>query len=655
MMHIGVDTGGTFTDFVYCQDGCWQVYKVLSTPDNPSRAVLEGITHIAGMTDVQVVHGSTVATNAILEHKGATIALVTNEGFEDVLAIGRQNRTELYQLDYQRAIPLVPSERRFGIAGRISSEGKEIEPLDLTQLSKLQHQIKSSGAQAVAVCLLFSYLNPDHEDRVRELLQNLDIPICLSHEILAEFREFERTSTTVINAYVLPKMKDYIHHIAERVHTERLSIMQSNGGSISAQTAMEQSVRTILSGPAGGSVGAYAVGSAAGYSRLVTFDMGGTSTDVCLMDGNLPMTMESAIADFPVKVPMIDIHTVGAGGGSIAQLDQGGALQVGPESAGAAPGPICYGTGTNITVTDANLYLGRLVPEYFLDGGMSLHPERLHLHFDQLANKAGISPTELAKGIITIANANMERAVRVISVERGYNPAEFTLLCFGGAGGLHAASLAKSLGMPQVLVPRNPGILSALGMLMSDVVKDYSLTVMYQQERLDSCELKEHFEAMEQQARCELMEEGIKEHQVYMERSLDMRYCGQSFELMVNWCEDMIEAFHTEHHRCYGYRNETASIEVVNVRLRARGIPEKPPLETLDRGGGELPIQAVVGKANVVWEERELTPVIQRDALLAGNTFQGPAIVVEYTSTIAVPPYARCQVDNWGNLIIDGW
>ena len=478
MLTIGVDTGGTFTDLIYRNGKDIGTYKTLSTPQNPSEAVVQGISHIAnslGMgqdisdLNISIVHGSTVATNAILERKGVRTALVTNAHFTDIIEIGRQNRSRLYDLAYRKDRHIVPQELRFGVPGRVTSSGEVIEAFDREAASAIVDRIKASGAESVAVCFLFSFLEPDHERQMGNMLESLGLPVSLSHQILAEFREFERTSTTVVNAYVSPIMTRYLTDLKNAATGNSLRIMQSNGGSISADTAMRESVRTILSGPAGGAVGAHKIGSMAGFDSLITFDMGGTSTDVSLMDKQLPLTLESSISGYPVKVPMIDIHTVGAGGGSIASLDSGGSLTVGPESSGAAPGPVCYGQGgTMVTVTDANLYLGRIVPERFLGGGMPLDKANARKAVEALASEISMEPLELAEGVLAVANTNMERAIRVISVEKGHDPREFTLFSFGGAGGMHCAELARLLGMSKVFIPINPGILSAAGMLMAD-------------------------------------------------------------------------------------------------------------------------------------------------------------------------------------------
>ena len=653
MLIIGVDTGGTFTDFIWQKGESWGEYKLLSTPANPAEAVLAGLRHIAGERPFDLVHGSTVATNAILEKKGARTALITNRRFEDVIEIARQNRTELYNLAYRKNPPLVPSELRFGLPGRIDSAGEVVEVLEEAEIAALREPLQNAGVESIAVSLLFSFANPEHERAVRRVLGDLGIPLSLSHETLAEFREYERTSTTVINAYVSPKMGRYLTFLKEQIGERRFRIMQSNGGSISAETAMRESARTILSGPAGGAVGAYRVGRRAGFSRLIGFDMGGTSTDVTLIDDRLPMTLEATIADYPVKVPMIDIHTVGAGGGSIAAIDAGGALTVGPESAGADPGPICYGKGTKITVTDANLFLGRLVPEHFLGGGMRLQTEALRAPIEKLAKELGLTPVKVAEGVLTVANATMERAIRVISVERGFDPREFTLFSFGGAGGMHAAYLARQLQIPRVLVPRNPGILSAFGMLVSDVVKDYSQTVMLGEKEPGEATLDDLFAPLEARGREDLAGEGFPPDQVLLERTLDMRYQGQSYEILVPWGTDFTERFHALHEKTYGYCDRAKPVEIVNLRLRAVGRQERPEFPSRGRAGETVDPAARLGERQVIFDGRAVpTPILDRERLLPGNRFAGSAIVVEYSSTIVVPPFASAEVDGWGNLIL---
>ncbi len=652
-MLLGVDTGGTFTDFVFKDRETWGVYKILSTPSNPASAVLSGLEQIAKTQPVHVIHGSTVATNAILEKKGAKTALITNKGFEDVIEIGRQHRKELYNLSYRKTPPLIPEDRRFGVRCRVDHSGKVLTDLNNADVSEIENRLKKAGVESVAVSFLFSFKNPEHERRVGELISLLHIPTSLSHEILSEFREFERASTTVINAYVSPKMNRYITRIADHLGKNRLRIMQSNGGSISAETAAKESVRTILSGPAGGAVGAYEVGIMSGHDKLITFDMGGTSTDVALIDKKLPLTMESRIDEYPIKVPMIDIHTVGAGGGSIADQDIGGSLKVGPESAGADPGPICYGHGTRITVTDANLFLGRLMPDRFLGGKMKLQLERLQFYFEKMCKPMGLTEIELSEGILSVVNTAMERAIRVISVERGFDPREFTLFAFGGAGGMHAIFLARLLSIPRVLVPKHPGILSAIGMVMADIIKDYSQTVMLNSSHGKIGALRNLFKPLEKRAAGDLLIEDVSADRIIMERYLDMRYQGQSYELMVPFEDDFINRFHNRHEKSYGYSNRDKRVEIVNVRLRARGYPAKPIFQKNEPVGEALSSDAIIGKKKVVFNGRWIeTTVISRDKLKTGNVIKGPSLLIEYTSTIVIPPFAVGQVDGYGNILL---
>lgn len=656
MTLVGIDTGGTFTDFVFQEGGGWRVRKCLSTPSNPALAVLEGLHRIGGAGGLHVVHGSTVATNALLEHKGARTALIANQGFEDVIEIGRQDRHALYDLRYHRPPALIPARRRFGLRCRMDCAGRILEDLDLNAAEKLVQEIEQAGIESVAVSFLFSFKNPVHERMLGRMLCRLGIPVSLSHEILSEFREYERTSTTVINAYVAPKIQGYLKSVLDFMEGAPLRIMQSNGGSISARTAMREPVRTIFSGPAGGVVGAFEIGRAAGFKRLITFDMGGTSTDVALIDDRLPLTLESSIAKHPVRVPMIDIHTVGAGGGSIARMDSGGALQVGPQSAGSDPGPVCYGKGSHLTVTDANLFLGRLIPDHFLGGSMRLHPDRISAPFRQMAEQARLSEIQVAEGIVQVVNAAMERAIRVVSVERGFDPAEFTLFAFGGAGGLHAVSLARLLHIPRVLAPVNPGILSAIGMLLADVVKDYSLTVMISGGCDPHC-LEEMFAPLETEAVRDLKAEGIPLNRISLKRYLDMRYEGQSHEILVPaQGGNPVAGFHELHRCAYGYCSLQKNTEIVNIRLRAVGASEKPVLEKGELSREPLREACFLGNRPVVFDGRFIsTPVLSRQELCPGNRIQGPAVLVEYSSTIILPPDSAAWVDDFGNLLIETW
>ncbi|MEJ2758804.1 MAG: hydantoinase/oxoprolinase family protein, partial [Anaerolineales bacterium] len=475
-MRIGVDIGGTFTDFVVYDPDSKDIrsFKLLSTPHNPPEAMLAGLAQIAADGKRQIIHGSTIATNALLEGKGAPTALVTTKGFRDVLQIGRQNRPSLYDWTAAPPPPLAPRRWRFEVDERVSHLGEVLTPLDASALSALAETLKATGVESVAVSLLFSFLHPAHEEAIQTALEDAGLFVSISSQVLPTFREYERTSTTVTNAYVSPVMDKYLAELEASLGDDDLQVMQSNGGSIRPDEARKHAVRCILSGPAGGAVGAQAIARQTGFDKLLTFDMGGTSTDVALIDGDIHVTTEADVGGYPIGIPIINIHTVGSGGGSIAHIDAGGALRVGPESAGANPGPACYGRGSLPTVTDANLVLGRLRPDYFLGGKMSLDKDAAFRAVGELGDRLRLDAAQTALGIVQVANAHMERALRVISVERGKDPRQFALLSFGGAGGLHAADLARSLGIPQVLIPPQAATFSAFGMIMADVIKDYS-------------------------------------------------------------------------------------------------------------------------------------------------------------------------------------
>jgi len=668
MLRIGVDTGGTFTDFVLVRDSAVVVLKVPSTPKRPEEAVLAGVGELLGEGDAEfeLVHGTTVGTNALLERKGARAALLTTEGFEDVLEIGRQNRPGLYQLTASRPKPLIPRSLRFGVRERVTSSGEVLIPLDRNRVRELRAELARQGVESIAICYLFAFLDPTHERETAALLADLNVPISLSHEILPEFREYERTSTTVINAYVAPLMSRYISRLEDGLvriaETRRFStrpalrLMQSNGGSISARMAAKQPVRTVLSGPAGGVVGAFAVAHRVGLSRIITFDMGGTSTDVSLVDGAIHTTHEARIAEMPIGIPVIDIHTVGAGGGSIARVDEGGALRVGPESAGADPGPVCYGRGEEITVTDAHLMLGRLDPDRFLGGAMPLYPARTLEYFRAFRHRfpRSASEVEIALGILDVANAHMARAIKVISIERGYDPRDFTLVAFGGAGGLHATDLAEMLSIPRVLVPKHPGLLSALGVLLSDVVRDYSQTVMLTQEEIEWERLEVLFAHLEARAHADLQAEGFPPDRRLLSRSVDVRYAGQAFELSLPFTREFVAEFHRAHERRYGYADPTRRIELVTVRVRACGITEKPvfhPKERRATSADPLARRPVYFRHKESPITRE-TPFYWREALAPGARLVGPAIILEYSATTVVPPGWHAEVDEYENVIL---
>ncbi|MQG60931.1 MAG: hydantoinase/oxoprolinase family protein, partial [SAR202 cluster bacterium] len=475
---VGIDIGGTFTDIILIENEEITVTKVPSTPKDPSQAVINGLKHL-NITSGEFVHGTTIATNTLLENTGALTALITTKGFEDVLEIGRQNRQDLYDFNVQKPEPLANREMRYGISERTDSNGVIIEDLDTELLEQIIYGIKSSDAESVAVSLLFSFLNPAHEQSILKTIQS-KIPslyVSISSEIVPEFREYERTSTVVINSYVGPKVSQYMDNLTTRVE-HPIRVMQSSGGSITSQLASKEPVRTILSGPAGGVVGAYRTAKQAGINQIISIDMGGTSTDVSICPDRIQETTQSTISGYPISIPMIEIHTVGAGGGSIAAINAGGSLSVGPSSAGSDPGPACYGIGDNITVTDANLILGRIQPDFFLGGTMQLDIDKALMAIQKLATEINSSATDAALGIIKVVNANMEQAIRTISLERGHDPRDFALLPFGGAGALHACELSAEMGISKVFIPPHPGVLSALGVAIADVTKDYSRTVM---------------------------------------------------------------------------------------------------------------------------------------------------------------------------------
>jgi N-methylhydantoinase A/oxoprolinase/acetone carboxylase beta subunit len=651
MVRIGIDTGGTFTDLVLLGDDGMVVHKVRSTPDDPSRAILTGVREIAGSLDgADIVHGSTVATNAVLERKGARVALLATAGFEDVLRIGRQTRRELYNLLVEDRRPLVDPDLTFGLDERMSAEGEVLAALTPADVDALFATLRAGGVEAVAVCLLHSYCNPAHEAAAAERLEAGGFMVSASHRILPEYREFERWSTTVVNAYVTPLMARYLTRLEEQLGRSRLSIMQSNGGSISAASAKAAAVQTILSGPAAGVVGARAVGAAAGYPRIIGFDMGGTSTDVTLVDEEIGVTTESTVGDFPVRLPIIDIHTVGAGGGSIAHLDSGGALRVGPQSAGADPGPVCYGRGNDLTVTDANLLLGRLAPDYFLGGRMTLDLERTRAEARRFAGRIGISEMALAEGIVRVANANMERAIRVVSVERGFDPRDFALLAFGGAGGMHACEIAQTLDIATVIVPKHAGVLSALGMLLADVTRDYSRSILTRTDALTDAALDQQFEPLVARAREDLAREGFTRERTTIERLLDVRYVGQSYEITLPFSAAYRDEFDARHARLYGYSNPRRPTEVVNLRLKATGITSKPVLPRVAESQSRAASPYATSTAWFGGRPHHATMYRWED-LAPGATASGPAVVAGAQATTVLPPGFTFRIDQSGNVV----
>lgn len=632
-MRIGIDAGGTFTDFIICRDdGSLETFKLPSNPRSPASVILEGLARVAAGGRAEVVHGSTVATNALLERKGARTALVTTAGFEDVIHIGRQNRAELYNLTPLLRTPIIPRAMCFGVGERAYFDGKIGRAPSVGDIARLKSRLRRARVQSIAICFLHAYRNPENEKRVAAALEGLGY-LCASHDVCPEFREYERSSTTLINAYVGPLMDKYLGEL-ERSSRHHISIMQSNGGSMSTREARHHAVRTVLSGPAGGVVGAFEIAKLSSFYRILGFDMGGTSTDVSLCDGAPRETMEASVDGLPVRVPMLDIHTVGAGGGSIARVDEGGLLRVGPESAGADPGPACYGKGDLPTVTDAHVVLGRIAADQLIGGGMHLDTRRATAAVDSIAHQLRISRVAAAQGILRVANANMERAIRLISVERGHDPRDFALVAFGGCGGLHACEIAQELGIRTVLVPEYAGALSALGMLLASRVRDYAAGV------LNRSDFDREFTRLERRARKDLPGAEII-------RSADIRYAGQSYELTVPWhSADPAAPFHREHQRIYGYSNPERAIEIVTLRVRARLDAPKPSLlAKRRRANGEKPLRRRIHSA-AAWRD---TPVYSRTNVPA-RTLRGPALVLDYGSTTLIPPGWSFSVDEVRSL-----
>jgi len=678
-LRVAVDTGGTFTDCVWVENGRVRTLKVFSTPADASLAIVEALGKIGVKDSLVLLHGTTVGTNTLLQRKGARVGLVTTAGFEDAIEIGRQARPKLYDFFFDRVEPLVSKDLRFGVSERTDSEGNILERPTVQELEKLQTSLREKHPDAIAISLLFAFANTENERAVADALKELGVPISESHKILPEFREYERMSTVVVNAYLQPVMQRYLESLERRTKELlrrqgkgkraasprdkapcRIFVMQSSGGIAGLSSAAREPVRTVLSGPAGGVVGAAAMAQRSGAERIISFDMGGTSTDVALVDRAARAGSQAEIAGLPVGVPMLDIHTVGAGGGSLARFDAAGSLRVGPESAGADPGPICYGRGMQPTVTDANLLLGRLQARQFLGGDFVLDLERTRRVTSEWLKKSGsrLSLEKFAFGMIRVVNATMEKAIRVVSVERGYDPREFTLVAFGGAGGLHACELAQSLGIPQVIVPALPGALSAFGILLSDVVKDYSRTVLWRvQDKLPVARIEKEFAALARNAIKDLRDEGWQ-GTIHRQRSVDLRYRGQGHELNLPFSRRVLDEFGNEHERRYGYRYADREFELVTLRLGAT--VESPALNAGSHESSRNVLgpgrNAGLGPMNFVpvsfSAKKVKTAIYPREALKAGQRHIGPAVVTEYSATTIVPPGNRFWLDRSGNLII---
>lgn len=681
---LGVDVGGTFTDLVLLDEvtGGISLAKVPSTPHNQAVGVETGVRQLLaaqGATADAValfIHGTTVATNALLERKGAACALLVTEGFRDILQIGRQDRPKLYDWFARRPAPLVPRHLRLEIRERVTHTGEILQPLDEAHAIGLIQQVAADGIPAIAVCLLHAYANPSHEQRLGELIAQYypQAIVSLSSDVLPEFKEYERMSTTVVNAYVRPTMQRYLSHLETRLKDigirSNLHIMQSNGGIMSAQAAGEMPVHTILSGPAGGALGGVAIARQAGFENAITVDMGGTSFDICLAyQGTIRRSQENEVGSVPIKVPMLDIHTLGAGGGSIAWIDGGGALRVGPHSAGAAPGPACYGRGgTEPTVTDANLVLGR-IPDTLGSGVALDHDAARQVIYDRLARPLGMRLEQAAEGIITVVNANMARGIRVVSVAKGYDPREFALVAFGGGGALHGAELASDLAIPTVLVPPAPGVTSALGLLMADFRHDYSVTHLRLLKHVTPAELRQHFQTLEDHALAQMEREGIPPSRVMLTRTVGLRYRGQGYELEAPLSAGQIddgihtvlaEGLHLAHQRSYGYAMREQDIELVTLKLAAVGgtrldtpLYAGQPQPTTDRPTFD-PQSAPVTATRPVYLRGQWLPaaIYQRPDLAPGLVLAGPAVVEHYDATTLVLPGQQARVDIYGNMII---
>lgn len=669
---VGVDVGGTFTDFAArnVATGEFAVHKRPSTPHDPSVAILEGFGELQakiGITGDDVgrfAHGTTVATNALLQRKGAKVGVVTTRGFRDLLEIGRQVRPAIYDLQTDAPPPLADRRSRLEIEERIGPDGAALTQLTDAAIDQLMDELADlPDIQSLAICLLFSFANPDHEQRIASALKQArpDLYVSVSSEVQPEFREYERFSTALINAFLQPEVSRYMERLQAAVGraapNARFGIFQSSGGLMSVEKATKFPVRTALSGPAAGAVGATAAGAASGIGNIVTLDIGGTSTDVCLIrDGKTEIAHVREIAGFRIRLPMVDIHTVGAGGGSIARLAPDGLMRVGPESAGAVPGPACYSKGgTEPTVTDANVYLGRL-PLSLAGGGLTIDPAKAEAVITEIAGKLGVSPVKAALGIAGIATSNMTRAIRAVSTEKGHDPRDFALMPFGGAGGLHAADVAKSLGIRRILVPRAPGILCADGLLEAELQENFVASL---RTRLDGdvSSVRQVVDQLSQDARLWLKTEadGAEEGRVLI--SFDMRYVGQNYELPVEVLEDpgdvptLKATFLAEHMRAYGHADPAAPIEIVNIR--AKGVAR------LVQGAGDLAGPSVLGapiERTQVWFEEAApveTPIYDRTTLPIGTRLDGPAIISQLDSTTVIPPGATVTVDKALNLLME--
>ncbi len=682
---VGVDSGGTFTDICLFdeQTGRVETWKVPSTPDDPSRGIAQGVeegmrrvapeaTERPAAPIVYFGHGTTVATNALIQHRGAKTGLITTDGFRDLLEIGRQKRPDLYDLQADKPKTLVPRDLRLEVPERVRHTGEVDTPLDEDKMRAAAKALKAAGVQAIAVSFLYGFIRPEHEKRAVAILRE-EVPdafISAGHEIAPEFREYERLSTVVLNAYLGPVMESYIRRLSPRLKalgmTATPHLTQSNGGVIGFATAADMPVRTVLSGPSTGVVGAQAIGALAGFADLITFDMGGTSTDVALLqDGHCKLAAEATVHGYPIKAPMLDIHSVGAGGGSIATIDSGGLLKVGPRSSGADPGPACYDKGSEEpAVTDANVVLQTLNPQHLLGGRMKIRQDLAKRAIGRLAEQLGLGIPETAQGILSVVTANMARAIRVISVQRGHDPRDYTLMAFGGAGPLHAARLAKELDISRVLVPANPGILCAMGLLLTDLRADFALSRLLPATEASTADVAEAFAALWQRADRWFEHEAIAPAARRLARTVDMRYHGQNYELGVAVPDGAITpatlqalaaGFADAHRQRYGFAAEGDPVQLVTLRVEATGTVRKAELLAHPDAGPDASDAIVLRRPVWLEEARDFvtTPIYARDALRPGNRFTGPAIVEQMDATTLVPPGTTARVDPWLNLILE--
>lgn len=677
-VRIGVDIGGTFTDITVLEEDSGQVTiaKVPSRRGDPGSALLDGVERGLEAAKVDpasvtlLVHGTTIVTNAVLENKLPRTALLTTAGFRDILEIGRHFRPDMYDLQQDRATPVVPRERRFGVEERTGADGVVLREPDRAAFRKQLDSIREHGVEAVAICFLNSYVNPSNEALVRKWIEEelADVSVSASYDVCREMREFERMSTVTLNAAAMPLVAKYLSEITPRVRqvlpSAKILLMQSNGGSLTVEAARSYPARIITSGPAGGALAVQRIGRATQYPNLLGVDMGGTSTDISLIQkGELRMTTEAEVAERPVKLPMIEINTIGAGAGSIAWIDEANGLHVGPHSAGSDPGPVAYSRGgTEPTVTDANLVLGRLLPQYFASGRIDLDVEASRRAIDEkIGRPLGMTTEEAALGIIRIANANMERAVRVSSAEKGFDPRMITLVAFGGAGPMHAAALAKSVGMPTVLVPEQPGVFSAVGLVMSDIRHDFVRTKILRGKEITAASMREIYDALEASGREALENDGVPADKQVIRRTADVRYVGQAYEVNVTLPDGpitdesirrMADAFHSAHQQLYAHHHPDKPLEFVSGRLTAVGSMSAPPMRRHEPNGAEVEPK---GTHRIYFEESGSyvdTPVYDRGVLGPGAALQGPAVVVQLDTTTIIHPGQTVSVDDHANLLI---